>query len=79
MNITGMTYMIARDVEAGKLTMDEAMRECGHLIDRDTLENALYSLDVVTDNEDGTVTIRLPDYPGTPACVSRDTPTPPPQ
>jgi hypothetical protein len=61
MNILGMTYDIAHDIRDGKLTKEDAIAEYGHLIDSETLDEILESLDCVTDNEDGTVTFHAPE------------------
>lgn len=61
MNILGMTYDIAHDIRDGKLTKEDAIAEYGHLIDSETLDEILGSLDCITDNEDGTVTFHSPD------------------
>jgi hypothetical protein len=61
MSILKMTYEVAQDVKDGKLTREDAMAEYGHLIDMETLDEILASFGSVTDNEDGTVTIRVPD------------------
>ena len=61
MSTRKLTYEIAGDIRDGKITLDDAMATWGHIIDRDDLEDVLASLGSVTDNEDGTVTIRVPD------------------
>jgi hypothetical protein len=61
MSIRKLTYEIARDIQSGKITLEGAMATWGQVIDRDDLEDVLASLGSVTDNEDGTVTIRVPD------------------
>ena len=65
MNILGMTYDIAYDIQEGKLTREDAIAEYGHLIDSETLDEILASLGCVrheedVDGEDVTV-IRVPD------------------
>ena len=56
-----LTYEVARDIQAGKMTREEAVAEYGHIIDSETLDEVLESLDCVTDNEDGTVTFHAPE------------------
>jgi hypothetical protein len=53
MNILGMTYDIARDIKAGKMTRDDALIQYGHIIDMDTLDEVLASLGTVRHEEDG--------------------------
>lgn len=61
MSILKMTYEIAHDIKEGQLTREDAIAEYGHIIDSETLDEILASFGSVTDNEDGTVTIRVPD------------------
>ena len=61
MSILKLSYEVAHDIKAGYLTRGDAILEYGHLIDMDTLDEILESLGSVVDNEDGTVTIRVPD------------------
>lgn len=48
-------YEVAGDVKAGKMSFDEALKECGDLIDSEDLEEALAALDSVSycKNADG--------------------------
>ena len=64
-SIVKLSYEIARDVEAGKMTRDAALVEYGHLIDAEMLDEILASLGSVRheedmDGEDITV-VRVPD------------------
>lgn len=52
MNLLGMTYDIARDIKAGKLTREDALAEYGHIIDMDTLDEVFAGLDAVRHEED---------------------------
>jgi signal recognition particle GTPase len=52
MSILKMTYEVARNVQSGKITLDDAMATWGHVIDRGTLEDVLASLDAVRHEED---------------------------
>lgn len=65
MNILGMTYMLARSIREGQMTREDAIAECGHLIDSETLDEVLASLDCTRDevNEDGEdiMVIQVPD------------------
>lgn len=65
MSILKMTYDIARDIKAGKMTRDDALIQYGHIIDMDTLDEVLVSLDCVRDevNEGGEdiIVIQVPD------------------
>lgn len=57
-----LTYEIARDVKSGKITIDDAMATWGHIVDRDELLDVLDSLEVeIVDNEDDTITFRVPE------------------
>ena len=66
MNTLGMTYMLARSIREGQMTREDAIAECGHLIDSETLDEVLASLDCTRDevNEDGEdiMVIRVPDW-----------------
>ena len=62
MSMLKMMYEIARDVQSGKITREDAIAKYGSIIDSETLDEVLESLGSVTDNEDGTVTIRVPDH-----------------
>jgi hypothetical protein len=61
MSMLKMTYEIAHDIKEGQLTREDALAEYGHLIDMETLDEILASFGSVNDNENGTVTIRVPD------------------
>lgn len=61
MSILKLTYEVAHDIKDGQLTREDALAEYGHLIDMETLDEILESLDCVTDNEDGTVTFHAPE------------------
>ena len=52
MSMLKMTYEIAGDIRDGKITLEDAMGTWGHIIDRDTLEEVLASLDCVRHEED---------------------------
>ena len=52
MSMLKMTYEIAGDIRDGKITLEDAMGTWGHIIDRDTLEEVLASLDCVCHEED---------------------------
>ena len=60
-----LTYQVARDIQAGKLTREDAVAEYGHIIDSETLDEVLASLDCTRDevNEDGEdiMVIQVPD------------------
>ncbi len=47
-----LTYEVARDIQAGKMTREEAVAEYGHIIDSETLDEVLDSLDCVRHEED---------------------------
>ena len=64
-SIVKLSYEIARDVEAGKMTRDAALVEYGHLIDSEILDEILASLGSVRHevDEDGEdiIVIKVPD------------------
>ena len=65
MNTLGMTYMLARSIREGQMTREDAIAECGHLIDSETLDEVLASLDCVRHEEDmdgeDIMVIQVPD------------------
>ena len=61
-----LTYEIARDVQSGKITIDDAMATWGHIIDRDELLDVLACLEVEVryeEDEDGRdiMVLRIPE------------------
>ncbi|MHB8354402.1 MAG: hypothetical protein ACYDCF_08230 [Burkholderiales bacterium] len=57
-----LIYEVARDIQCGKITIDDAMATWGHIVDRDELLDVLDSLEIeIVDHEDGTITFRVPE------------------
>ena len=58
-----LMYEVAADIKDGKLTLEDAMATWGHIVDRDELLDVLDSLEKIeiVDNEDDTITFRVPE------------------
>ncbi|WP_163098548.1 hypothetical protein GL267_003075 [Acidithiobacillus ferrianus] len=52
MSTRKLTYEIACDIQSGKMTREDAVAGFGHIIDSETLDEVLASLDCVRHEED---------------------------
>ncbi|MHB8250657.1 hypothetical protein [Acidithiobacillus sp.] len=58
MSKLSITYSIAHDIHDGEMTREEAIAECGHLIDEETMDAILFALEGGVTVEDDRTIIR---------------------